>query len=176
MEEQVQISLSRLPKRPRAKPSPDIACPKCGIGIRQGVEFCPKCGTDQEVIKDTDFAGLFSRIGAATIDALPSLAVTGVIFPIIDIPGIFLLILISYNTFFTYKKGRTLGKMVLGIQVTGINGETPTLKQILLREVVGKLLIFFTLFIGFLWIIWEPSRRGWHDYIGGTYVTYTKGD
>ncbi len=87
-----------------------------------------------------------------------------------------MLLLVSYHAFCTYNRGRTLGKMMLGLQVISINGEPPTLRQILLREVVGKLLIFFTLFIGFLWIIWEPKRRGWHDYFGSTYVIYTKRD
>ena len=131
---------------------------------------------NNRVIKEADFAGLFPRIGAAIIDSLPSLVITGILFPVIDIPGIFLLLLVGYHTFFTYKKGRTLGKMVLGIKVMNINREPPTVKQILLREVLGKLLIFFTLFIGFIWIIWDPKRRGWHDYISGTYVTHTKRD
>jgi uncharacterized RDD family membrane protein YckC len=26
------------------------------------------------------------------------------------------------------------------------------------------------MFIGFIWVLWDPKKRGWHDYIGGTYV------
>ena len=169
-------SLARSPNGPWAKPVANVPCRQCGTSIRQGVEFCPNCGTDQEVIKDSDCAGLFPRVGAAIIDALPPLAVTGIIFPIFDIPGVFLLLLVGYHALFTYKMGRTLGKKILGIQVVNLNGEPPSLKQILLREIVGKLFIFFTLFIGFLWIIWEPKRRGWHDYLGNTCVTFTKRD
>ncbi len=175
-EEPEQLSLSRSPAGPWPNPIPAAACPKCGTHVRQEVEFCPNCGMNNRVIKEADFAGFFPRIGAAIIDSLPSLVITGILFPVIDIPGIFLLLLVGYHTFFTYKKGRTLGKMVLGIKVMNINREPPTVKQILLREVLGKLLIFFTLFIGFIWIIWDPKRRGWHDYISGTYVTHTKRD
>ena len=42
--------------------------------------------------------------------------------------------------------------------------------QILLREVLGKLIVFLVMFIGFIWVLWDPKKRGWHDYIGGTYV------
>ncbi|MBC8281097.1 MAG: RDD family protein [Chloroflexi bacterium] len=169
-------SLARLPNGPWARPLTALSCPQCGARINRGVEFCPNCGTNQEIINDSDYAGLFPRVGAAIIDALPPLVVTGMIFPFFDIPGVFLLLLVGYHALFTYKMGRTLGKKILGIQVIATNGQRPTLKQILLREVVGKLLIFFTLFIGFLWIIWEPKRRGWHDYFGGTYVTHEKRD
>ena len=32
------------------------------------------------------------------------------------------------------------------------------------------------LLIGYLWIIWDPRKRGWHDYIGGTFVVRRKRD
>ena len=50
------------------------------------------------------------------------------------------------------------------------NGQRPNLKQVLLREVVGKAISALALLVGYLWIIWDHRKRGWHDYIGGTYV------
>ena len=50
------------------------------------------------------------------------------------------------------------------------DGHKPSLRQILLREVLGKVIVFLIMFVGFLWVLWDPKKRGWHDYIGGTYV------
>ena len=71
---------------------------------------------------------------------------------------------------FTYARGQTPGKMLLGLHVVDVNGEKPNLKQVLLREVIGKAVAALALLIGYLWIIWDPRKRGWHDYIGGTFV------
>ena len=60
--------------------------------------------------------------------------------------------------------------MILGIQVIDVNRQKPTLKQIILREVIGKIIVFLVMFIGFIWVIWDPKKRGWHDYIGNTFV------
>ena len=35
---------------------------------------------------------------------------------------------------------------------------------------IGKIIVFLVMFIGFIWVIWDPKKRGWHDYIGNTYV------
>jgi len=173
-DDQEPPSLTDLPNGPWAKPAIAIPCSKCGARIRQGTDYCPNCGAMQKSARDSDYAGLFVRVGAGIIDMLAPLVVTGLIFPFLNIPGLFLILLVAYHAFFTYRMGQTPGKMLLGLQVVDSEGNKPTLKQILLREVVGKLAIFFTLFIGLLWIIWEPKRRGWHDYLGGTFVTHKK--
>ena len=75
-----------------------------------------------------------------------------------------------YYVLFTYAKGQTPGKMLLGLHVVDENGHKPNLKQVILREVIGKAISALALLIGYLWIIWDPKKRGWHDYMGGTYV------
>ena len=71
---------------------------------------------------------------------------------------------------FTYAKGQTPGKMMLNLHVVTENGQKPNLKQVIMREVVGKAISALALLIGYLWIIWDPKKRGWHDHIAGTYV------
>ena len=39
-----------------------------------------------------------------------------------------------------------------------------------LRETVGKLVSALILLLGFLWILWDKDRQGWHDKIAGTLV------
>ena len=58
----------------------------------------------------------------------------------------------------------------MGIQVVDASHQRPTIRQIILREVVGKIILFLVMFIGFIWVIWDPKKRGWHDYIANTYV------
>ena len=42
--------------------------------------------------------------------------------------------------------------------------------RVLIRETVGKLVSAIVLFIGFIWILFDDNRQGWHDKIGGTFV------
>ena len=105
------------------------------------------------------------------MDVVAPILVSWVIISFVNFPWILaLLISVSYHTIFTYKLGQTPGKMILGIQVVDANRQKPTLKQIILREVIGKIIVFLVMFIGFIWVIWDPKKRGWHDYISNTYV------
>jgi hypothetical protein len=155
---------------PWAQAPAAVPCPECGARIRQGVEFCPNCGSKQESYSAGRYAGFLPRLGAFVIDNL----ITGVpvaLFAIfIDIPALGTVISIVYYVLFTYYQGQTPGKMLLGLHVQDENGNKPTLKQVLLREVVGKIISTVILLIGYLWILWDPKKRGWHDYIARTYV------
>ncbi|PKB71439.1 MAG: hypothetical protein BZY87_05460 [SAR202 cluster bacterium Io17-Chloro-G6] len=114
------------------------------------------------------------RLGASIIDVVVPILASGIVIALIDLPGVFPLIFVCYHTIFTYNFGQTPGKMMLGLQVVDAAGHRPTLKQIILREVLGKMIVFLTMFVGFLWVLWDPKKRGWHDYIGGTYVVKTE--
>ena len=39
-----------------------------------------------------------------------------------------------------------------------------------MRELIGKSLGAFPLYLGFLSILWDDERRGWHDRIAKTHV------
>ncbi|MEE3248679.1 MAG: RDD family protein [Chloroflexota bacterium] len=146
-------------------------CHQCGARLGRGVGYCPNCGTEYEGANaDSNYVGFLPRLGAAIIDIVAPILVSGVIIAFVNFPGIFMLIFVSYHAIFTYNLGQTPGKMILGIQVVDANRQKPTLKQIILREVIGKIIVFLVMFIGFIWVIWDPKKRGWHDYIGNTYV------
>jgi len=61
---------------------------------------------------------------------------------------------IVYFTYFHGIKGRTPGKMLLGLQVLSAEG-TP---------------ILFTIPLGFIWAAFDKRKQGWHDKIAGTVV------
>jgi len=96
-----------------------------------------------------------------TADSLKRL---GEAFLIYNVPTAFLVIL------FWMSYGATPGKLLLDCEIVDAQtGEPITLKQALLRY-VGYYLSALFMFSGFLWIIWDKRKQGWHDKIAGTVV------
>jgi uncharacterized RDD family membrane protein YckC len=67
--------------------------------------------------------------------------------------------------------GRTVGKAVMGIRVVGINGRRLPPARALVRT-VAYLVSLVPLFAGFLWVLVDRERRGWHDHIARSRVVY----
>ena len=170
--EQASSRVVRSPSGSWGSSSSRFPCHRCGARLRQGVGFCPNCGAEYGGAKaDQNYVGFLPRLGAGIMDVVAPILVSWVIISFVNFPWILaLLISVSYHTIFTYKLGQTPGKMILGIQVVDVNRQRPSLRQIIRREVFGKIIVLFVMFIGFIWVIWDPSNRGWHDHIGNTYV------
>ncbi len=74
-----------------------------------------------------------------------------------------------YLTLLT-ARGATLGKKAFGLKVvTGPAGKPPGFGRALLRMTIGYWISSF-LYLGFIWIAFDPYRQGWHDKLAGTYV------
>jgi uncharacterized RDD family membrane protein YckC len=67
--------------------------------------------------------------------------------------------------------GRTVGKGLMGIRVLGKDGRQLPVVRALLRT-VAYLISLVPLFAGFLWILIDKDRRGWHDHIAGSRVVF----
>ena len=64
----------------------------------------------------------------------------------------------------------TLGKMVFNSKIVdATTGGKPTIKQFLLRF-LGYMVVSFTLGIGFIWILFDARKQGWHDKMANTVV------
>jgi uncharacterized RDD family membrane protein YckC len=65
--------------------------------------------------------------------------------------------------------GQTIGKMITGIRVVRSDGRPVSLLWATVRFLAyvpsGLLLC-----AGFLWILWDPERQGWHDMLADTVV------
>ncbi|MFQ5903368.1 MAG: RDD family protein [Candidatus Binatia bacterium] len=74
----------------------------------------------------------------------------------------------GYFVLFHGMEGKTVGKWFLGLRVVGAHQGPITYGQAFIRWIGALISAFFGL--GFLWILWNRQRRGWHDLLAGTWV------
>ncbi len=126
-----------------------------------------------------EYAGRLHRFAAFVIDVIVISAVIGVLSAIgvIDLGDpsttdqvLEAVITLGYYILLTAAFGATLGKMALGMRVVEESGQNAGFFKVLIRETIGKLVSAIVLFIGFIWILFDDKRQGWHDKIGGTFV------
>lgn len=126
-----------------------------------------------------EYAGRLHRFAAFIIDAI----VISVVIVVLDAIGVIdigepsatdqvleAVISFGYYILLTAAFGATLGKMALGMRVVDESGQNAGFLKVLIRETIGKLVSAIVLFIGFIWILFDDKRQGWHDKIGGTFV------
>lgn len=70
--------------------------------------------------------------------------------------------------------GQTAGMRILGIYIARVDGKPFTMKQALLRHMIGYPLSTAALFLGFLWMLWDPRQQGWHDKLARTIVVMSE--
>ena len=83
------------------------------------------------------------------------------------------IITIVYYTYFHGATGQTPGKMVCKLRVVNIKGEPIGYPRAFLRW-IGYIISSFVLCLGFLWVVWDKNKQGWHDKIARSYVISTK--
>jgi uncharacterized RDD family membrane protein YckC len=66
------------------------------------------------------------------------------------------------------KQG-TFGKIAMGIKVVDENGIRMSLNKSFRRN-ISKILSYFVLSLGFIWILFDKKKQGWHDKINRTFV------
>lgn len=66
--------------------------------------------------------------------------------------------------------GQTPGKRVVGARVVDAEtGEPVSVGKGIVRY-LGYFVSMLGLFIGYLWVGFDPKKQGWHDHIAGTVV------
>jgi uncharacterized RDD family membrane protein YckC len=77
-----------------------------------------------------------------------------------------------YMALFWYLFGSTLGQLLFGLRVVRMDGSRAlTFWQVVVR-VIGFYISMAVFFLGFLWILIDSGRRGWHDKLARTKVIY----
>ena len=104
---------------------------------------------------------------------VPGTAGTGgeLSFGVMQIMGMILQLVwaVGYLLYFWSSRGQTPGKMVMGIKIVSTDGGPLTLGKAFVRW-IGYIISTVVFCLGFLWIIWDKEKQGWHDKIAGTYV------
>lgn len=70
--------------------------------------------------------------------------------------------------------GQTVGKWVLGLRVVTTDGRPVPIGAAAVRF-VGYIVSSLPLYLGFLWVLFDPERRAWHDRLARTRVIYQGG-
>lgn len=76
-----------------------------------------------------------------------------------------------YLIFFWTLIDQSLGQILMGLRVVRTNGNSLTLVPSI-KRMLGYYLSFFALGLGFLWVLIDDRRQGWHDKIADTVVVY----
>ena len=84
------------------------------------------------------------------------------------------LTVLAYFSIFVNLTGRTPGKWLMGLQVVSSDGAAMGPGRSVLRF-LGYIVSLLPLGAGFLWVLGDDERRGWHDHIARTQVIYQPG-
>ncbi|UBH12523.1 RDD family protein [Macrococcus armenti] len=76
----------------------------------------------------------------------------------------------SYFVLLTYFFNATLGKMILKLKVVHENGHKLTIGTVLTRELFGRYISNFFLYLLYLVVLFNPNKRGIHDLLSDTLV------
>lgn len=75
-----------------------------------------------------------------------------------------------YFVVFHGMAGKTIGKWLFGLRVTGAGRVPITYRRALLRWIGTVGLGAASFGVAFLWILWQREKRGWHDFLARTWV------
>lgn len=82
----------------------------------------------------------------------------------------FLIGALFYNPWLTTNLGGTLGKLLTGLEVVDENNQRLNYKRSFFRYTIGYGFSSIFFFLGFLSVIKDPNKQGWHDKAVGSYV------
>jgi len=125
-----------------------------------------------EVGAGAQTAGFGERLVAYLIDAVILLVIDLLLLFVLGQPVANILsfvITIAYYVGFWSQQGATPGKLVLGLEVIRQDGAPVDASTAALRY-VGYIVSALAVGLGFLWILWDPNKEGWHDKIAKTRV------
>ncbi len=115
------------------------------------------------------YAGFWTRLAAGFIDGLIVGVIPSMVFKDSSVNILSFLVGLGYSVWMLATYGQTVGMIVLKIKITKENGSKITYQDALLRY-FASMLSAVALFIGYLWILWDPKKQTWHDHIAKTVV------
>ncbi len=116
-------------------------------------------------IQAADCAARVAR-GEAALDFCTIYSVTSLLLTVAFAPVYFIF-------FWLIADGTTPGHAVMGLRVVRTSGKPMRLHVSIVRF-AGYIVCFMTLGLGFLWVLIDNQRQGWHDTLAGTCVLYIR--
>jgi uncharacterized RDD family membrane protein YckC len=115
------------------------------------------------------YGGFWIRFVAYIIDWVLCMIVVAILTPI-GLGSIGSLLSIVYFIGMWGYMGQTVGMMPFNLKVVRAeDGAKITWVQAILRY-IGLFISILCIFIGVIWVAFDPRKQGWHDKIGGTVV------
>ena len=144
--------------------------------------------TDMDT-EDLEYVGFWARVGASLIDTVLLLMIC---MPLVTMiygwrywtsnamiqgPADFLINwvmpAIAIVLFWVYRQA-TPGKIAIGARIVDARtGAKPSTGQLIGRY-FGYYVSTIPLFLGFVWVAFDPRKQGWHDKLAGTVVVRDK--
>ena len=151
----------------------------------QGQAFQPTTGSQSAPA--VQYAGFGIRFVAMVIDIIVISFAVGILGMVLGVANFSFsegefrfsnplqLLACVYQVIMDVKFGGTIGKLALGLRVQNADtGANLSWLEAFLREVVGRVLSSLVLGLGYLWVIWDPKKQGWHDKIAKSVVVKVK--
>jgi len=115
-------------------------------------------------------AGVVAFAGAAPIDPANPLVSPAVIAFIVAMVLIVLAVTLAYFPWFWARRGQTPGMRIFDLYVVRDSDGGPIDGGTALLRLLGYYASSAVFSLGFIWILIDKRRRGWHDLIAGTLV------
>ena len=158
-------------------------CPDCGTELGEEENFCSSCEARVRVL-GIEKASIGARFASYIIDfhilvvfrifinsilsfILPEYSYEPIAFTTTNL--FFFIIDVSYFIYF-FGKSQTLGMMVTKVKLCMTDGTYPIGYKKGAIRLIGMGISEAAIGLGFLWILIDKNRQGWHDKIAGTYV------
>lgn len=176
-----------------------VACPQCGHPASGISEVAIEYATPPPQL-----AGFWVRAAAFVIDAFVIAVTNAFLAAALRLPGVIIrgpesgLVVgtpesigfdvgalafrqaVGLGVFLAYtalmlglNDGRTLGAIAVGIRVARPDGSRISMGRAAGRQAFS-LVSRIPLYLGYLWVAWDPERRAWHDMVAGTRVHRTR--
>ena len=139
---------------------------------------------DYIILSKNFYAGFWTRFAAYLIDMIVIYAISSLLntfsfgllnkqldFPILGEESLsYVIVMFTYFIAMTYFFSQTLGKMIMKIKVETNKGEKLSFADVVYRELVGRLLTIFLVYLPYLAVAFTNKKKGLHDFIADTVV------
>jgi uncharacterized RDD family membrane protein YckC len=125
------------------------------------------------ITADLPRAGFWIRMGALALDVVLVSFAMGLLNPFGHHGDFHVIVLAIYGAVMWKLRGTTVGGIVCDLHVVRLDGRPVDWETAIVRA-LGCFLSLCVVFLGFIWIAFDPNRQAWHDKIAGTVVVRAK--